>query len=127
MNICTFSGRVGRDPESRRTPSGDSVVAWPLAVDTGSRDKPATMWLDCSLWGKRGETLAQYISKGQKLTVSGRLSQDEYKANDGTTKAKLRLSVDQVELPQKGEFAEPDRAPKPAPKRLQELDDDLPF
>lgn len=129
MNICVFTGRVGREPEHRNTPGGDAVLSWPLAVDTGTRDKPATMWLDCSLWGKRGQALQQYIAKGAKLTVSGRLAQEDYQAKDGSTRSKLRLSVDQVELPPRGDSA-PAPAPAPArknPTRLQDMDDDLPF
>lgn len=130
MNVCVFSGRVGREPELRHMPNGDGVLGWPLAVDTGTRDKPATMWLDCRLFGRRGEALQQYIAKGQKLTVSGRLAQEEYQAKDGTTKTALRLTVDQVELPPKGEASAPAPAPAPArkaPPRLQDMDDDLPF
>lgn len=129
MNLCIFSGRVGRDPELRRLPAGDTVLSWPLAVDTGTRDKPATMWLDCTLWGKRAETLQPYVAKGAKLTLSGRLAQEEYQGKDGSTKTKLRLSVDQVELPPRSDSA-PAPAPAPArknPTRLQDMDDDLPF
>jgi single-strand DNA-binding protein len=129
MNLCVFTGRVGREPESRQA-GAEPVLSWPLAVDTGTRDRPATMWLDCNLWGKRGTSLAAYIAKGQKLTVSGRLAQEEFQAKDGSTKTKLRLTVDQVELPPKGEASAPAPAPAPsrkAPPRLQDMDDDLPF
>jgi single-strand DNA-binding protein len=137
MNVCTFSGRVGRDPELRHMPNGDPVLGWPLAVDTGTRDKPATMWLDCRIFGKRGESLQQYIGKGAKLTVSGRLVQEEYQARDGSgAKFRLKLTVDQVELPPKGDASAPApapaRAPMAAPGRkdhtpLSDMDDDIPF
>lgn len=129
MNVCTFAGRVGREPELRHMPNGDAVLGWPLAVDTGTRDKPATMWLDCRLYGKRGASLAQYIAKGAKLTVSGRLAQEEYESRDGGTRTALRLTVDQVELPPRAEGA-----PAPAPARGQknqtafsDMSDDIPF
>lgn len=136
MNVCTFAGRVGREPELRHTPNGDAVLGWSLAVDTGTRDKPATMWLDCRLFGKRAQTLQAYITKGAKLVVSGRLAQEEYQAKDGVTKTALRLSVDQVELPPKGEAsAPPPAAARPAaapagrksPTPLSDLDDEIPF
>ena len=119
MNLCTFSGRVGRDPELRHMPNGDPVLGWSLAVDTGTRDKPTTMWLDCQMFGKRAEAIEQYIAKGMKLVVSGRLAQQQYQANDGTTKTALRLSVDQLELPPRGEAApeEAAAAPTRAPAR----------
>ena len=128
MNICIFTGRVGRDPESRQTPSGQSILSWPLAVDTGSRDKPATMWLECALWGNRAETLAPYIAKGKKITVSDRLAQEDYQAKDGSTKTKLRFTVDQVELPPKDGDAAPAAAPRPQSRvGGRVIDDDMPF
>lgn len=135
MNVCTFAGRVGREPEMRNMPNGDPVLGWPLAVDTGTRDKPATMWLDCRLYGKRGAALQQYIAKGQKLTVSGRLAQEEYQGKDGGTRTALRLTVDQVELPPKGEAAPaaaPARAAVPTrsqrnPAPFSDMEDDIPF
>ena len=132
MNVCTFTGRIGRDPEIRHTNNGDVVLSWPLAVDTGSKDKPATMWLDCRLFGRRGEALQQYIAKGAKLTVSGRLAQEEYQGKDGGTRTALRLTVDQVELPPKGEASAPAPAPAPAPARkapprLEDMESDIPF
>lgn len=127
MNLCIFSGRVGRDSELRHTPGGDAVLSWPLAVDIGSREKPATMWLECRLWGKRASAIEAYIRKGNKLVVSGRLSQDEYQGKDGATKTALRLAIDQVELEPKAK----DGAPAPVsqkPQRQQEdLNDDIPF
>lgn len=127
MNLCIFSGRVGREPELRNLPAGDPILTWSLAVDTGTREKPATMWLDCKLFGKRAAALAAYISKGSKLTVSGRLAQEEYTSKTGEQKTALRLSVDQVELPPKAEGGAPAPALTKAPTRLQDMDDDLPF
>ena len=129
MNVCTFSGRVGRDPELARMPQGDPVLGWSLAVDTGTRDKPSTMWIGCRIIGKRAEALAPYIAKGAKLVVSGRLAQDEYQSKSGETRTALRLTVDQVELPPKGEAsaAAPAPAERKAPTRRSDFDDEIPF
>ena len=127
MNVCTFSGRVGRDPELRHTPGGDPVLSWPLAVDTGSRDKPATMWLDCKLWGKRASAIEAYIRKGNKLVVSGRLSQDEYQGKDGVAKTALRLAIDQVELEPKAKDGAPAPVSQKPQRQQQDLDDEIPF
>lgn len=129
MNLCTFSGRVGRDPEMRFMPNGDPVLGWSLAVDTGTRDKPATMWLDCQMFGKRAEAIQSYIAKGQKLVVSGRLAQQEYQGKDGTAKTALRLSVDQLELPPRGDqptapAPAPAPSPAPAPRRMTQAEQD---
>ncbi len=127
MNLCIFSGRVGRDPELRHTPGGDAVLSWPLAVDTGTKDKPATMWIDCRLWGKRGESISQYISKGNKLVVSGRLAQEDYTSKAGEAKTALRLSVDQVELESKPRDAAPPQVSQKPQRRQEDLSDDIPF
>lgn len=69
LNI-TVAGRLGRDSELR-TAGSDKVLGFTVAVDTGFGDKKTTVWVECSLWGKRGETLAQYLTKGACVTVSG--------------------------------------------------------
>lgn len=89
MNVFTCIGRVGKDAVLRHTQGGDPVAGWSLAVDAGYGDKKVTTWLDCSLWGKRAETLAPMIAKGDRLGVSGELSTREH---DGKTYVTLRVS-----------------------------------
>ena len=89
MNITVIAGNVGKDAELRNTQGGDSVLGFSVAVDNG-KDKPPTWW-DCSVWGKRATSLAPYIKKGTKLTLSGRVSA---RAHDG--KAYLQLSVNDL-------------------------------
>lgn len=88
MNIFTAIGRVGRDAVTRHTQSGKPVTGWSLAVDVGWGDNKSTLWLDCSLWGDRGERLAEYISKGSQLGVSGELGTREH---DGKTYVTLNV------------------------------------
>ena len=88
MNIFTAIGRVGRDAVTRHTQSGKPVTGWSLAVDVGWGGKKETLWLDCSLWGDRGERLAEYISKGSQLGVSGELGTREH---DGKTYVTLNV------------------------------------
>lgn len=137
MNYAMLSGNLGRDPEMRATPQGDTVLSFPMGVQTGSRDKPATMWVQCSIWGKRAASLQPYLYKGQKVTVSGPIKLYEYQAEDGSVKTALRLSVDQLELPPKasqdqGGYQQPAAAtPKqtsvPQQSSLADINDDLPF
>ena len=137
MNLGIFTGNLGRDPELRAH-NGDNVLGFSIGVQTGTRDKPETMWIDCALWGKRATSLQPYLGKGMRVTVSGPLRFEEYQAKDGTTKARLRLSVDQLDLPPKG-----DTNTAPAPSQHQQdksngyqpqagaaagaMDDDIPF
>lgn len=89
MNVLTAIGRVGRDAVLRRTQSGDAVLGFSLAIDAGFGDKKVTTWLDCSMWGKRGESVADFIKKGERLGVSGELATREH---DGKTYVTLRVS-----------------------------------
>ena len=89
MNVYTVIGRVGKDAQTRFTQGGDPVTGWSLAVDSGYGDKKQTLWLDCSLWGKRGEKVAEYITKGSQLGVTGELGTREH---DGKTYLTLRVA-----------------------------------
>jgi single-strand DNA-binding protein len=88
MNNYSVIGRVGKDAQTRFTQGGDAVTGWSLAVDSGYGDKKQTLWLDCSLWGKRGEKVAQYITKGAQVGVTGELGTREH---DGKTYLTLRV------------------------------------
>lgn len=82
MNNYNAIGRVGRDAVTRYTQAGKAVTGWALAVDKGWGDNKQTVWLDCSLWGERGEKLAQHITKGSQLGVTGEIGTREH---DGKT------------------------------------------
>lgn len=94
MQRLIIAGNVGKDAELRRTQSGDAVLGFSLAVDNG-KDKNGTRrestWYDCSIWGKRGESIATHIHKGDKLTLIGRPTA---RAHDG--KAYLGIVVDDL-------------------------------
>jgi single-strand DNA-binding protein len=93
MQLLVIAGNIGKDPALRTTQSGDKVLGFSIAVDNGKdRDgnKRDATWYDCSVWGKRAESLG-WLSKGMKLTVSGRPTA---RAHDG--KAYLGISVDQI-------------------------------
>lgn len=98
MNIGILSGRLGADAELRAMPNGDPVANFSLAVDTGSRDKPETMWVRCSVFGRRAESLTQYLTKGTKVTVEGKIRLDSYQDKQGQDRQGLRLSVQELDL-----------------------------
>lgn len=93
MKSITIAGNIGKSAEVRNTQDGDKVTGWTVAVeDRTGKDKPP-IWFDCALWGKRGESLAQYLTKGSKVCVSGELSKREH---DGKTY--LTIKAEQVTL-----------------------------
>lgn len=93
MKTITIAGNIGKDAITRTTQTGDSVTGWTVAVEDRAGQEKRTIWFDCTLWGKRGEGLAQYLTKGGKVAVSGELSTREH---DGKTYITIR--ADQVTL-----------------------------
>lgn len=98
-NVFSFMGTVGRDAEVRYTSSGLAVLSVTVANNIGFGDKQQTLWVRVALFGKRAEGgLQNYLKKGQQVFVSGELTQNEYKANDGTMKTSLELNANIVDL-----------------------------
>ena len=128
-NVFSFTGTLGRDAEVRVTPSGQSVLNFTVANNIGFGDRQQTLWIRVALWGKRAEgSLQNYLKKGQQVFVSGELTQREYQANDGTTKASLELNANIVDLV--GKRNESGQAPPAqstnSPSSLDDFDD-VPF
>ncbi len=104
MNNLSISGNVGRDAELRtvNTANGSqSVLSFPVAVKSsrkGDDGKYISDWFDCSLWGKRAESLAQYIKKGGAVSVCGDVSLEQYTTNQGQAGAKMKVNVREVTL-----------------------------
>lgn len=75
MQKLTLAGTVGKDAVLRSTQGNDPVLNFSVAVSNGKdrdgQDIPAT-WFDCSIWGKRAESVARFITKGTRITVEGR-------------------------------------------------------
>jgi single-strand DNA-binding protein len=115
MNVGTFAGRIGRDAELREL-NDDVASVFSLAVDVGTKANPRTMWVECTLWGKRGEGLNAYLLTGTKVTAHGRVELVEFTKRDGTHGAKLQVTVSEVDLHGGGK-AERDAAPPPAPSQ----------
>lgn len=83
MNVWTFTGNLGKPAEKRFTANGDCVVSFSVAVKSGFGDKAKTTWANCALWGKRGEAVAEYLTKGQQVGVSGEVTLREYESANG--------------------------------------------
>jgi single-strand DNA-binding protein len=91
INQVILMGRLTRDPEMRTTPSGKSVCSFSLAVDRQGQDDQADFF-DVSAWEKTGELVNQYLSKGRRCLVQGRLRQDSWDDKE-TGKKRSRVEV----------------------------------
>jgi single-strand DNA-binding protein len=108
--------------------SGDPILTFSVA-DSEGRDKP-TIWWNCSLFGKRAESLAPFVAKGGKVTVAGKVSQREFTDKSGKDRVSMDIRVTDVMLQggaKEQSEEQPRRAPSPAPKGFDDMDDDLPF
>lgn len=126
MNSITIAGNIARDIEIRQVGS-DSVGSFSVADNQG-KDKPAIFW-NCQIWGKRATSLAQYLVKGQSVTISGTVGEREYKNRDGLTVKAQEIRVNDVAL-QGGQRQSSDAPQAPAPHQQRQnqapmLDDDL--
>ena len=92
LNV-TAAGNLGRDAETRDA-GQTTVTRWSIAVEQRGRGgEKTTQWLDCSMFGARGEKLKQYLTKGSKVTVAGELSTREHEG-----KTYLQINVQAVTL-----------------------------
>ena len=91
MNNCVFDGRLARDAELKDL-GENKVCNFSIGSNVGFGDKQKTIWLDCSIWGRRGESLNDSLKKGQQVFISGELSTREYE-KDGVAKTALSLNV----------------------------------
>jgi single-strand DNA-binding protein len=125
MNVLTIAGNVGRDSELRQvnTASGtQSVLSFAVAVKSskkGDDGKYLSTWFDCSLWGKRADSLAQYIKKGQSIAVVGEVELEQYTNAQGQAGAKMKINVSNVTL-QGGSQSAPQQATQPAQPQQQQ-------
>lgn len=91
INQVILMGRLTRDPETRTTPSGKTVTSFSLAVDRLGADDQADFF-DVTAWEKTGELVQQYLSKGRRVLVQGRLRQDSWDDKE-TGKKRSRVEV----------------------------------
>ena len=90
LNRVQLIGRLGRDPESKFTPTGRKVTNFSLAVSqrwkTNGESKEHTDWVNIEAWGRLGEVCEEYLEKGSLVFLEGRLKTERYEDRDGETK-----------------------------------------
>jgi single-strand DNA-binding protein len=98
-NTFSFVGTLARDAEVKFSQSDIAILSFSAANNIGYGDKKQTLWIRVTVFGKRAEgQLKDFLKKGTQVFVSGELSQNEYKANDGTTKTSLELVANVIDL-----------------------------
>lgn len=102
MNKAIFIGRVGGDAELHYTPGGKAVASFSMALDNGKDsegNKRQPTWVKATLWEKRAESLAQYITKGKLVAVEGPVGAEAWvDKQSGEAKCKIVITVREFEF-----------------------------
>lgn len=121
MKNITIAGNVTKDAEVRKTQNGGSVTGFSLAVN--DRRTKETIFFDCSYWGKGGEAVAPYLTKGTAICAAGEFGTREYNG-----KTYMTCNINDLDLqggkPRENSstYSSPSKTPPPL-----DFDDDIPF
>ena len=123
MNSITICGNLAK-PEMRHLNNGDAVLQFSVADNQGKDKQP--IWWRCSLFGKRAESLQNFLVSGAKVTVVGSVSEREYTDKNGQERKAMEIRVNDIAL--QGGKAEAEEKPARQAKPQQDLtEDDVPF
>ncbi|MBP6177338.1 MAG: single-stranded DNA-binding protein [Anaerolineales bacterium] len=111
LNRVQLIGRLGRDPESKFTPTGKKVTHFSLAVsnhwkDKNGETKESTDWVNIEAWGRLGEVCQEYLKKGSLVYLEGRLKTDKYE-DKGETRYFTKVVVQTLQFLDKRPADEP--------------------
>jgi single-strand DNA-binding protein len=102
VNNTTILGNLTRDPELRFTPNGTPVASFGIAVNRNIKNKDSGEWetqvnfFNVTAWYKLAENCAESLNKGDRVLVSGRLSQDSWEDKDGQKRSVVRIIADVI-------------------------------
>ena len=103
INRVIISGNLTRDPELRQTQSGMPVMSMGVAVNDRRKNPQTGEWedypnfIDCTMFGQRAQSLANYLSKGTKVSIEGKLRWSQWE-RDGQKRSKIEVIVDELEF-----------------------------
>lgn len=150
FNQVQLIGNVGRDPEMKYMPNGDAVVNIAVATSEKWKDKNTgeqkehTEWHRVNAFGKLAEIIGQYVKKGSKVFIQGKLKTRKYTDKDGIEKYVTEIQADTLKMldgkPAEGGQGAPAQRPAAAPAQrpqqggaqrpapnFSDMDDDIPF
>lgn len=99
MNKIMLIGNLGRDPEGKYTNEGTPVTTFTLAVSRkGKEGKEETEWFTIIAWRKLAEVCNQYLTKGKKVYIEGRLTQRKYTDREGRERVAVEVIANEMEM-----------------------------
>jgi single-strand DNA-binding protein len=137
INVCILAGNLTRDPALSYTPNQTAVVDFGLAInrkwkDQGGAQREEVCFVDCRGFGKTAENINKYLSKGNPILIRGRLTFDQWEAQDGKKNSKHRITVDEFQFVGGSDRIDtPDDKPKSGDEEQSSKNvrdgDDIPF
>jgi single-strand DNA-binding protein len=144
MNKVILIGNLSKDIELKYTPSGTAVAKFSLAVNRNYTDpttkekKQEVMFIDVTVFGRAGETARQYLKKGSKILIEGRLVLNQWTDQMGQKRSKHEVVCEKIEFldcknNNQGNYQtqQPQTQPRPRPQntapRVELDDDEIPF
>lgn len=109
INRVTITGNLTRDPEVKQTGGGMSVMKIGVAVNDRRKNQQTQEWedvpnfIDCTMFGDRAAKVAQYLAKGSKVAISGRLRQETWETQDGQKRSRVGVVIDDLEFMSRGQ------------------------
>lgn len=124
INQVILLGRLTRDPEQRTTTTGKTIASFSIAVDRAGQDDAADFF-DVTAWEKLGELVIQYLAKGRRVLVQGRLRQDSWEDKE-TGKKRSRVEVTATDVtfldgPSEGAGGSATSAPAGSSKKSEDV------
>ena len=101
LNVITMVGRLTRDPELRKTNSGNQVGGFTIACDDGRKGpngEKQTLFMDCNIFGAQSDTLVKFFRKGNLIGVTGRLTSRKYTNSQGVNVTAYNIICDHIEF-----------------------------
>jgi single-strand DNA-binding protein len=99
MFIVNLAGHLGKDPETRFTPSGQKVTSFTIATNHRKGKEDVTIWVRVTVWGDRFDKLISYLKKGSGVVVTGRMNPpSSYTDKEGRTQISLEVTAEMIEF-----------------------------
>ena len=131
LNTVSIGGNLCRNAELRATASGMPVLTFSVAVNESRKNQQTgeyedyPNYVDCTMFGRRAESVSRYLTKGTYVALTGRLHQNRWQNKDGQNRSKLEVTVDNIHFESRGERDGGYEQQQEPPADL--YDEDIPF
>lgn len=136
LNTVSIGGNLCRDAELRATASGMAVLTFSVAVNESRKNQQTgeyedyPNYVDCTMFGRRAESVSRYLTNGTYVALTGRLHQNRWQNKDGQNRSKLEVTADNIHFESRrldGDDYDQQQAEAQGDYEAQMYDEDIPF